>query len=88
MLGSQARYSRAVDFDNPTLGGPIGQQTLSHALDEYDAAHPPKRKTLEPGIYQEIIQFRSRLAKGMDEDGRHVRERRMAVYSNSLFRRK
>jgi hypothetical protein len=32
--------------------------------------------------------FRAKLAKGMDEDKRHVRERRVAVYSNSLVRRK
>jgi hypothetical protein len=75
-------------FDEPTLSGPVGQQTLSQALDEYDAASPARRKTLEPGIYQQIIRFRSKLAKGMDEDERHALERRVAAYSNSLVKRK
>ena len=42
--------------------------TLSQALDQYHAALPSKRKTLEPGIFQRIIGFRSKLAKDMDED--------------------
>jgi hypothetical protein len=67
---------------------PTVQQTLSQALDEYDTASPAKRKSLEPGIYQQIIRFRSKLAKGMDEDERHDLERRVAAYSNSLVKRK
>jgi hypothetical protein len=43
---------------------------------------------MEPGIYQQIIRFRSKLAKGMDEDKRQALERRIAAYSNSLVRRK
>jgi hypothetical protein len=43
---------------------------------------------MEPGIYQEIIRFWSRLAKGMDEDARHTVERRVAAYSSSLVRKK
>jgi hypothetical protein len=88
MPGNRARCSWAVSFDNLTLGGPVGQQTLSQALDEYDAAPPARRKTLEPAIYQQIIWFRSKLAKGLDEDERHDLERRIAAYSNSLVRRK
>jgi hypothetical protein len=87
MLGSRARYSQAVGFDE-TLGGPVGQKSLGQALDEYDAAPPSKRKSMEPGIYQQIIRFRSKLAKGMDENERHHLERRIAAYSNSLVKRK
>jgi hypothetical protein len=57
-------------------------------LDEYDAAPPAKRKILESGIYQQIIRFRSKLAKNMDEDERHALERRIAAYSNSLVKRR
>jgi hypothetical protein len=76
-----------VGFDQ-TLAGPVIQKTLGQALDEYGAASPAKRKTLEAGIYQQIIQFRSKVAKGMDEDDRHDLERRVAAYSNSLVKRK
>jgi hypothetical protein len=75
-------------FDEPTLSGQAGQQTLSQALDEYESAPPARRKSMEPGIYQQIIRFRSKLAKGMDEDERHALERRIAAYSNSLVKRK
>jgi hypothetical protein len=75
-------------FDEPTLAGPVPQQTLGQALDEYEVASPSKRKTLESGIYQQIIRFRSKLAKGMDEDERHALDRRVAAYSNSLVKRK
>ena len=74
-------------FDQPTLGGPVGQ-TLSQALDEYDAASPSKRLSMEPGIYQQIIGFRSRLAKKMVDGDRQALERRIAAYSNSLVKRK
>jgi hypothetical protein len=43
---------------------------------------------MEPEIYQRIIRFRSKLAKGMDDDERHALERRVASYSNSLVKRK
>jgi hypothetical protein len=66
-------------FDEPTLG---------QVLDQYDAAPPAKRKSLEPEIYQQIIRFRSKLAKGLDEDERHDLERRIATYSNSLVKRR
>jgi hypothetical protein len=66
-------------FDEPTLG---------QALDEYDTAPLAKRKMMEPGIYQRIIRFRSKLAKGMEEEERHMLERRIAAYSNSLVKRK
>jgi hypothetical protein len=66
-------------FDEPTLGG---------VLDEYDAASPSTRKSLEPEIYQQIIRFRSKQAKGMDEDERHALERRVAAYSNALVKKK
>ena len=75
-------------FDEPTLSGSVPQQTLGQALDEYDTASPAKRKSLEPEIYQQIIRFRSKLAKGMDEDERHALERRVAAYSNSLVKSK
>jgi hypothetical protein len=75
-------------FDEATLSGSVPQQTLSQALDAYDTASPSKRKTLEPGIYQQIIRFRSKLARGMDEDDRHALERRVAAYSNALVKRK
>jgi hypothetical protein len=45
-------------FDEPTLG---------QVLNEYDAAPTAKCKSLEPEIDQEIIRFRPRLARGMDE---------------------
>jgi hypothetical protein len=57
-------------------------------LDAYDAAPLSRRKTLEPGIYQEIIRFRSKLARGMDEDEKLALEKRVASYSNSLVKRK
>jgi hypothetical protein len=66
-------------FDEPTLG---------QALDQYDAAPPATRKSMEPEIYQRIIRFRSKLAKGMDDDKRQVLERRIAAYSNSLVKRR
>jgi hypothetical protein len=43
---------------------------------------------MERGIYQQIIRFRSKLAKNMDEDQRRALERRVAAYSNSLVKRK
>ena len=43
---------------------------------------------MEPGIYQHIIRFRSKLAKNMEEEDRHALERRVAAYSNSLVKRK
>jgi hypothetical protein len=76
---ASGRYCPVAVFDEPTLG---------QVLDEYDAAPPSKRKALEPGIYQQIIRFRSRLTKGLDEDERHDLERRIAAYSNSLVKRK
>jgi hypothetical protein len=66
-------------FDEPTLG---------QVLDQCDAAPPAKRKSLEPEIYQQIIRFCSKLAKGLDEDERHDLERRIATYSNSLVKRR
>jgi hypothetical protein len=74
-----------IVFDQPTLSG---SKTLSQALDEYDAAPPQERKSLEPDIFQRIIAFRSRLAKDMDEDQRQDLERRIATYSNSLVKRR
>jgi hypothetical protein len=88
MQGDQARFLRAVDFDQPTLSGSVPQQTLDQALDEYESAPSAKRKSMEPGIYQQIIRFRSKLAKNMDEDQRRALERRVAAYSNSLVKRK
>jgi hypothetical protein len=43
---------------------------------------------MESEIYQQIIRFRSKLAKGMDEDERRALERRIASYSNSLVKRR
>jgi hypothetical protein len=43
---------------------------------------------MESGIFQQIIRFRSELAKGMNEDERHDLQRRVAAYSNSLVKRK
>jgi hypothetical protein len=76
------------DRRSPMPAPQVDEQTLSQALDEYESAPPAKRKSLEPDIYQQIIRFRSRLAKGMDEDERHALERRVAAYSNSLVKRK
>lgn len=88
MLGSQARYSRAVGFDQPNLSGPVSQQTLGQALDAYEAAPPAKRKSMESGVFQQIIRFRSKLAKNMEEEHRQALERRVAAYSNALVPRK
>jgi hypothetical protein len=85
---SSEQFWPGANFDQPTLRGPSGQRTLSQALDEYDAAPPAKRKSLERGIYQEIIRFRSRLARGMDEAERTKLEARIARYSNSLVERR
>jgi hypothetical protein len=52
--GSQARFLRAVGFENTTLSGPALQKTLGQALDEYDMASTSKKKALEPGIYQQL----------------------------------
>jgi len=54
----------------------------------YKAAPPAKRKSLEPEIYQQIIRFRSKLAKGLDDEERQALERRIATYSNSLVKRR
>jgi len=54
----------------------------------YNAAPPAKRKSLEPEIYQQIIRFRSKLAKGLDDEERPALERRIATYSNSLVKRR
>jgi hypothetical protein len=66
----------------------LGQQTLSQVLDEYDAAPLAKRRGMEPEIYQQIIRFRSKQAKGMDEDERHALERRVAAYNKALLKKK
>jgi hypothetical protein len=57
-------------------------------LDAYDAASPSRRKTLEPGICQEIIRFRSKLARGLDEDEKIALEKRVASYSNALVKKR
>jgi hypothetical protein len=38
------------------------------------------------GSIQQIIRFRPKLAKGMDEDERHALERRVAAYRSSLVK--
>jgi hypothetical protein len=43
---------------------------------------------MEPGIYQQITRFRSKLAKSMEEENRRGLERRVPAYSNSLVKRK
>ena len=58
------------------------------SLLRYKAAPPAKRKSLEPEIYQQIIRFCSKLAKGLDDEERQVLERRIATYSNSLVKRR
>ena len=58
------------------------------SLLRYNAAPPAKRKSLEPEIYQQIIRFRSKLAKGLDDEERQALERRIATYSNSLVKRR
>jgi hypothetical protein len=85
---ASGRFCPVAVFDESTLAGPVRQQTLSSALDEYDSAPPAKRKSMESGIFQQIIRFRSELAKGMNEDERHDLQRRVAAYSNSLVKRK
>jgi hypothetical protein len=77
-----------ANFDQATLGGPATPKTLGQSLDEYDSASLSKRKTLESGIFQQIIRFRSKLAKEMEDDERQTLERRIAAYSNSLVKRR
>ena len=43
---------------------------------------------MELGLFQKIIDFRSKLAKNMEEEDRQALERRVAAYSNALVPRK
>jgi hypothetical protein len=43
---------------------------------------------MEPRIFQQIIQFRSKLAKNMDDDEKMALEKRIASYSNALVKKR
>lgn len=96
-----SNYYLPVRPDQPTLSSSLGGSfggncpvavfdlpTLGQVLNGYDAAPTAKCKRLEPEIDQEIIRFRSRLARGMDEPEKTKLKARIARYINSLVERR
>ena len=62
---SSDRFS-PEDFDQPTLSGPAGQRTLGQALDEYDAAPPARRESMELKVLspESIVRLSMVIRKG------------------------